>query len=280
MPGCALAKPRSELSITLEGCPVVFADTAAKADPRGAWGKIDCERERRQQRPAAGGDPDPRADGTPQGDAAYRLISVIDGDDVYGERCELGQNDHSEGPTAIYAEGMRRVTFASVRLPASFPLGVDAWQNVLQMKQAQPADNGGGTPVLSLKAFDGRWILFHSDAGETDVDTELWSTPARRGAWIRFAFDVTYSSDPDRGSIKLYADLDGDGDFEDAGEQSPTFITNTLKRETGGDSGDGYAEGDPLVSHLRTGIYHDPKIPCPAPDGCAVELDNVEVLAP
>lgn len=277
---CALSEPRSPLGMTLRGCRVVFSDTAAEADPGAVWGQLACASERRQSRPRTGGDPAPRADGRPQGDRARRLLRVLDGDDFYGERCELGRNDHRQGPTALYAEGVRHATYASVRLPPSFPLDTPAWQNVLQIKQAQPADNGGGTPALSLKAFDGDWILFHSDPGPTEVDTPLWSAPARLGVWTRFALDVSYSSDPDRGTVKAYADLDGDGDFSDAGEESPTFITNTLKRETAGSPLDGYSEGDSLASHLRAGIYHDPEVPCPAPAGCAVELDNVQIVAP
>ena len=262
-PDCVLARPHSSLPMDPPGCRVVFSDDGSRKDPAPIWGKTDCaDPERATER------------------KGYRRLRVLDGDDVYGERCELGLNDHYEGPTALYREGERRATFASVRLPDSFPLAVFAWQNVLQMKQAQPADNGGGTPVLSLKAFDGQWSLFHSVEGASDVDTPLWSIPAEKGVWTRFAFDVVYSADPDRGSIKVYADLDGDGDFDGPDEESPTFITNTLKRETGGGIGDGYLEGAPLASHLRAGIYHDPEINCPAPGGCAVDIDDIEVLAP
>ena len=41
------------------------------------------------------------------------------------------------------------------------------------------------------------------------------------GIWVRYAMDVVYSSNPNVGSMKLYADTNGDGDFTDAGEQSP-----------------------------------------------------------
>jgi hypothetical protein len=278
--GCALAIPHSKIGPQLDGCTTIFSDTASKADPEPVWGQIACQKRTRQSRPAAGGDPSPRADGGDQGNTAYRRLVVRDGDDFYGERCELGENDHDEGPTALYPEGARRATYASVRLPADFPIGVSAWQNVIQMKQTQPADNGGGTPALSLKAYGEHWILFHSDPGKTKVDTPLWSAPAEAGVWTRFAFDVRYSQDPDLGSIKLYADLDADGDFEDPGEESPTFITNTLKRETSGDSGDGYTKGASLRSHLRAGIYHDSEVECSAPATCAVEIDNVQVLRP
>jgi hypothetical protein len=207
-------------------------------------------------------------------------MSVQDGDDVYGERCELGANDRDQGPTVFYREGTRSATYISVRLPPSYPLSEYTWQNVMQMKQTQAADNGGGTPVLSLKAEDGEWLLFHSDPGPTEVDEPLWSTPARKGIWTRFAFDVVYSQDPSSGSVTVYADLNADGDFDDEGERSPAFETNTLKTETGGTNEDGIEEGEPIPSHLRAGIYHDPEVDCPGPRGCSVDIDNVQVLAP
>jgi hypothetical protein len=70
-----------------------------------------------------------------------------------------------------------------------------------------------------------------------------------------------------------------DGDAGDPGEQSPTFHVATLKREIpGGDPSDGIAPGESIPSHLRTGVYHNPEIDCPPPDGCSVEVDNIEVL--
>ena len=279
-PPCALSIPASTLAMTLKGCTTVASDTASSDDPTAFWGTIDCEEDSRHSQETAGGDTARSAEGAGQGDSAFRRLTVIDGDDVYGERCELGLNNHRVSPVAIFGEGGRWATYASIRLPDSFPLGVDAYQNVLQMKQAQPADNGGGTPALSLKAFDDRWILFHSGPGPTSVDRPLWEVPAERGRWTRFALDVTYSQHTDLGSVRVYVDLDGDGDFGGDSERSPRFHTNTLKRETEGTSADGYEPGDSLESHLRAGIYHDPAIDCPAPTGCQVEIDNVQVLAP
>ena len=279
-PPCALSIPASPLAMTLKGCTTLTSDTASSNDPTGFWGKIDCEEDSRHSQETPGGDKARTADGAEQRDSGFRRLTVIDGDDVYGERCELGLNNHRVSPVAIFDEGSRWATYASIRLPDSFPLSVDAYQNVLQMKQTQPADNGGGTPALSLKAFEDSWILFHSGPGPTSVDQPLWEVPAERGRWTRFALDVTYSQHTDMGSVRVYADLDGDGDFDEGIERSPRFQTNTLKRETGGTSADGYEAGDSLESHLRAGIYHDPAIDCPAPIGCQVEIDNVQVLAP
>jgi hypothetical protein len=263
-----------------DSCTVIASDTAAASSPLGFWGSIDCATDSRHQRVASGGDTSPTATGTSQGNSSFRSLTAFDGDDFWGERCELGMNDHRSSPVAFYREGQRRVTFASFRLPESYPLDTDKWQGVLQMKQSQPSDNGGGTPVISLGAYDGKWMLFHSQPGWTTEDEVIWEAPAQTGSWTRIAIDAKYSQYADQGWIKLYMDLNGDGDFDDSNEQSETFHTNTLKSEIGSDSSDGYSAGQSLPSHLRVGMYHHQAISCPAPTGCAVETDNVQVVRP
>jgi hypothetical protein len=276
---CSLT-PGSQVAMTLPGCTALMSDTSTEEDPVPLWGEISCVEEERHQVVPRGGDVNPQASGGPQPDRAYRRLTTLDGDDFYGERCELGLNDHQDGPTAFYGEGLRRVTFLSVRLPSGFDLSDDVFQVVMQMKQAQPADNGDGTPVLALEAFDGHWLLRQSNSSGPSSDAhELWAAPAKTGSWTRFALDVTYSQDPTRGLVKVYADLNADGDFADSREQSRVITTYTLKVETE-DGDDGLDEGDSIPSHLRVGLYHDPAYPCPAPNGCVVDLDNVQVVAP
>jgi hypothetical protein len=273
------AKCKRDLAnLETKGCRVLFDDTAQAADPEPIWGSVDCESPDRQRRIGAGGDPHPTATGAPQGDDAYRELEVRDGDDFFGERCELGHNDHRDGPTALYREGDRRVTFASYRLPAGYPLASERWQVVMQIKQTAPSANSGGTPVLELEAKRDRWRLLQSRSpGQSSTSRELWSAPAELGAWTRFAFDGLYSRKQGKGKIRAYADLNGDGDAADAGERSPKFKTYTLKKETSGGGDDGIAPGKPIPSHLRVGIYHDPAIDC-GEVTCAVDVDNVQVV--
>jgi polysaccharide lyase-like protein len=258
---------------------VVFSDAGTNPDPASIWGKVDCANQSRAQQFSSGGDTHLTATGNPPGDSAYRRLTVIDGDDVYGERCELGL-DNRKGPTALFRQGRHRITEISIRLPSAFPLSAYTWQDVMQMKEAWPFTNSSGSPVLELDAYNGRWVLGHSDsAGETPNSRGLWSAPARANFWTRFAFDVRYS-DNKKGYIRVGADLNGDGDFADPGELSPGFHTHTLKREVAGGEPDGLKPGQAIPSHLRAGVYHDPMIQCPAPTGCPIDIDNVQVVRP
>ena len=140
----------------LNPCRVIASDTAANPDPLPFWGAIDCvePKSARYATPQTGGDPQPTANGTPQFNTAYRRTTVFDGDNFFGERCELGQNSWQHGPVAFYREGDHMVTYFSLRLPANFPLAVFDWQGGMQIKQAQESDGGGGVPILSLSAFE------------------------------------------------------------------------------------------------------------------------------
>lgn len=220
----------------------------------------------------------------------YRRLSVIDGDNVWGERCEIGNNEHRNGENGdtgtfqLYREGQRKLTSMRIRLPGSFPLDTPYWQSVMQMKQAHPADNGGGTPALALNVYDGMWQLHQSTStGPSGVTTAIWTAPATTGSWTRIAWDVTYSRDPSKGWIQMFIDLNGDGDALDANERSPVMSTYTLKRETATDpsdglTDDGVAEGESIPSHLRIGIYHDDRISCPPPGGCYADYDDIQVF--
>jgi hypothetical protein len=262
------------------------------ADPEPLWGKIDCASDSRARVVASGDDPHPTASGEPQGNSAYRRLTLLDGDDVSGERCELGWNEWSHGSDPgkgtfqLYREGERRITFASFLLPEDFRIDPTSFQNVLQMKQTQPADNGGCPPVLSLEVRGGEWWLQHAGSPGPcagSVSETLWTAPARTGVWVRAALDVTYSQHSDQGSVRLYLDRNGDGDSLDADERSPAITTHTLKYETAdpdgpADDSDGLSPGDSIPSHLRIGLYHDPSIACPAPNGCSIGVDNVQVV--
>ena len=268
---CPLSQPGSTIGMTLpSACTVVASDTAANSDPLPFWGSIDCQSASRQQQVASGGDAHVAALGGSQGNSAFRRMTVIDGDNFYGERCELGFNNVN-GPTVFYREGQRRVTFISIRLPNGTDPTNENWRNVMQMKQAQPYNNPNTSPVFELQVHDGKWWVESSWVN-------LWSFPARQNAWTRFAFDVVYSQDPSVGSITTYADLTEDGDFDDANERSPLIHDATLRAETTPGYPSPYQPGDSIPSHLRAGIYQNANYSCPS--GCSADIDNIQVVRP
>jgi hypothetical protein len=276
-PSCTLEATSSSAPLPMvnPGCRLVASDTAAESDPLAFWSSVQCVSPSRYAYETSGGDTHATATGLPQGNTALRKMTVQNGDEYSGSRCELGENDHRYSHTAFYHQGEHLATYFSERLPSNFPLSINTWQTVMQMKQAQPADGGGGAPILEMEARTNQWVV-------VDNWNELWTFPAKLNTWTRFAWDVYYSQDPDEGWLQVSADLNGDGDFDDPGERSPVFHMATLKTEIEGPNGtrDGLAPGDPIPSHLRAGIYHNPSIDCPGPEGCSVEVDDVQVLAP
>lgn len=271
--GCprAAGEPGSIPPMSPLGCQLIASDTATGSDPIPFWGSIDCADASRYSWLASKGDNHLTAAGELPG-RAYRRLTVEDGDDFYGERCELGEN-YREGPTAFYREGDHLLTYFSERLPRNFPIDTQAWQTVMQMKQAEPEHDGDAGVALQLQVMDGRWFVL-------DFPHIVWSFPARTGVWTRFAWNVVYSRNPAEGSVQVFADLNDDGDFDDPGERSRVFHGATLATEEPAfAAGDGLTAGGGITSHLRVGIYHDPAISCRPPVECSVDVANVQVLS-
>jgi hypothetical protein len=280
--GCPIARPGTTIQATMPDCPVVTSDTAGDPDPIPFWGRIDCQEDSRYEWRPADGDPHLTATGEDQGNEAFRQESVLDGDDISGERCELGYDWNSPtdpgtgvkgpGPTVLYHEGDRRVTFISLRIPPEWDVSDPDWRVVFQMKQVEPFNTDQLASMFQLEVRGGNWVLASNWH-------DLWSVPATPGVWTRFAFDVTYSTDPAKGSIRAYVDLDGDGGFHGLGEQSPVRRVPTLLVETAGPK-HLIPPGGSIPSHLRAGLYQNPNYSCPPPAGCWMQLDNVQVLGP
>jgi hypothetical protein len=269
---CSLGAAASAVSMYVPGCLLSASDLASEESPLDFWGSIQCADESRYAYVQGGGDTHLSATGE-QTDGNYRRLTVLDGDDYSGERCELGENSTS-GPTAFYHEGENVLTYYSERLPSNFPLDTNNWQVTMQMKQAQPSHDDGSGVALEMEARDNRWIV-------SDLWHEVASFPATANTWTRFAWNVYYSKDPSKGWVQVSVDLNGDGDFDDPGERSPLIHAATLATELPEYAGeDGLEANSGIPSHLRMGIYHDPAIECPAPTGCSVDVDNVQVVRP
>ena len=280
----ALSGDGSTVGMTLSRCRTIASDTASEEDPLPFWGRVDCASESRQQWVPTGGDIQLTAAGSLQGDTAFRRLTIFDADEAeeHAGRCELGYNWNEDsdpgtgitgpGPTVFYEEGQRRVTFASLRIPAVWNVDDPNWRTVLQMKQAEPYNNDAHASMFELQVRDGNWLVINDWH-------DVWTAPATPGVWTRFAFDLTYSQDPRIGSIKVYVDLNDDGDFNDSGEQSPTVHRQTLLDETAGEQ-DAVPPGGSVPSHLRAGLYQNEIYSCPPPDGCYMDIDNVQVVEP
>jgi len=268
-------QPRGAFNPPANGI-VVRSDTAADPDAHHLWGvRYACANDSRVTNPQSGGDPGPTASGAPQGNNAYRKLTVYDGDNYSGERCELGYNEwdgglatpsDQNGTFYTYSEGERRTTYFSVRLPDNFPLNATKWQGVGQMKQAAPNCDPSDIPVLSFSAYNGVWSFWHTP-NRASSDSELWETPAQKNVWTRLKIDAYYSADPSKGWVQYTVN----------GVTSPVFHTNTL-HYNGNCTYGLLGPGRSIPSHLRVGLYHESSIPCPA--GCSVDIDNVEVTRP
>ncbi len=256
------------LRMSATGCRIVNSDSSARLNPAHLWGRADCAAQDRVKRRVASRGPGRRV----TGNGRYRQLTVIDGDNIYGERCELGLNDWQQSTFAKFRQGERRVTFASIRLPKNFPLQQRMWQTVLQMKQTEPSQSENTGPVLEVQAYNGRLRLIHSWR-------QRWSTRIVKKRWIQIELVVRYSQSRRGGSVRMYVDRNGDGDAHDKHERSPRLHVSTLMRELPGETIAGLPAGASIPSHLRVGLYHDPRYSCPAPKGCSIQVDNVRVAA-
>ncbi len=246
-----------------EGCGLhlLKQDLATNPNPYPLWGDVDAVSPKRHHWFASGG----------PGDRPFRRLTARDGDLYHGdsERAELGNSSylldsHRRLKTFyLYQGGTRRVTSYWMRLPSSFPIHTEDWQVVMQMKQSEPATNADGTPVIALQATQGHWLLKQSgSSGLSEHTRVLWSAPATVGVWTRVVVDAIYSTDPEEGRFKITI----------GAASSPVLHTYTLKRELS-PAGEGLQPGDPIPSHLRLGIYHDPIMP-----GTSVDIAQVRVF--
>ena len=270
-------------TMTAPGCALLREDTAAVSNPEaGLWGNIECANDSRYSYLTSGGDAKPKANGTSQGNDAFRRMTVVDGDDFAGERCELGRNNYlngentgtqTSGTFALYGEGERKITFFSMRFGSGFSSTLNNWQTIMQMKQTQPY--GGNAPVNGAPALE-----IQVDSGQLRLQnfwSTKWSAQAPpNGVWIRYALDVTYSKSASLGKVQMFVDLDGDGDFLTASEASSVIHIQTLATQTSpGSGGSTLQNGDSIPGHLRLGIYHDE-----ATYGTTtVDVDNVEIVS-
>ena len=201
-PNCTPPSPSTHY--TVAECKLVRSDTAADPNAHHLWGaRYACASNQRVSNPRSGGDPRPTALGTPQGNTAYRKLTVFDGDNYSGERCELGYNTWNEGlanPSNPYGtfynyfEGTAAPPTSASGSPTTSRSTRSSWQGVGQMKQSRGSRRQRPAPRSSPSA-----PTTASGPSGTPTPSDLLQTsnsgesPAHKNVWTRIEVDAYYS---------------------------------------------------------------------------------------
>jgi hypothetical protein len=179
-----------------------------------------------------------------QGKQAYK-IEVRDGDDSYGERCELGQANPTRAGFPLFQEGDERWISYQVMLPDDLNVNLPQWTVIMQLKQL----GGLGTPAVAMDIENGHFILQNSDTNhESSGCNWWWEGPAYKNRWLKFTYHIKFSPDDNVGWIELYGDQ---GDGLGMHELMPRTFMHTMKVD---------ADGKTVPSQSRIGLYRDPAI--------------------
>jgi hypothetical protein len=179
-----------------------------------------------------------------QGNRAYR-IEVRDGDDSYGERCELGQGNPTRSDFPLFHEGDERWISYQMRIPDDVTTDTDTWQVVMQLKQLGSL----GTPAVSMGINQGDLILMNSDTNhESEGCNWWWHGPAYKNRWLKFTYHIKFSPKDKVGYIELYGDM-GDGQ----GMHLLMDKTHMHTQKIG-------LDGKTVDSHARIGFYRQDSI--------------------
>src|SRR4051795_98245 len=178
-----------------------------------------------------------------QGKHAWQL-EVRDGDNSYGERCEVGMGNPSKTGFPLFNEGDERWISFQVYLPDDYPIDTKDWNVMFQIHQ----EGDGGCPPLALHVENGRYRLFNTTKNTYVFDTyKMWSAPATRNHWARFTIHLNNSTSDKKGFVEMFGDLDGTG-------------MKRLMDKTYTHTATKYANGSMMTNHARVGIYRNPAI--------------------
>ncbi|MEA2466473.1 MAG: hypothetical protein QOJ57_599 [Thermoleophilaceae bacterium] len=179
-----------------------------------------------------------------QGKRAYD-VSIRDGDDSYGERCEIGMGNPGRSGFPEFTQGDERWISWQVYLPDGYPIDTPYWQLFFQIHQR----GDGGCPPISMGVEDGQFKMFKSARPTYVVDTrEMWAAPATGNRWVKFTLHIKNSTNPNEGFVELFGDLDGQG----VKTLLPRTATHTMTIDPNG--------GGAMINHARVGIYRNPAI--------------------
>src|SRR5947208_1530291 len=179
-----------------------------------------------------------------QGTHAYEL-DLQDGDQSWGERCELGMGNPTRNGFPLFYSGDDRWISFQTYMPSDFPINTPDWNVFFQIHQ----QGDGGCPPLALHVEDGQYKLFNTTRNTYVLQTyQMWSAPAERDHWAKFTLHIMNSTDDSKGFIEMFGDLDGTV----YKQLMPKTYTHTMTA---------YPNGEPMVNHARVGIYRNPAIP-------------------
>ena len=178
-----------------------------------------------------------------EGTHAYKL-TVQDGDDSWGERCELGDGNPGRNGFPQFANGDDVWISFSVYLPDGYPINTHDWNVMFQIHQI----GDGGCPPIALSVQDGEFKLFNSSRPTYVLNTvEKWNGPAQLNRWTKFTIHLKNSPSDDTGFVELYSDLHGQG----MEQVLPRTYMHTMTAR---------ADGSAMINHARVGIYRNPAI--------------------
>jgi hypothetical protein len=208
-----------------------------------------------------------------QGDRAYR-IEVRDGDDSYGERCELDNGNTSSSrlhEDILFHRGQEVWIASQTYLPPDFSFAEDGAPVsfpgdgglLMQLKQLGSC----GTPALGIVTGKGQFAMRNSAGNgcESGSMQSLWSVPMVLGRWVRWLVHAKFDTDPESGFTATWYDPDGLGlrpivPRLDLGKpvEGNRIYTHTQKSPT--DHPDPACPASDDCSHARIGIYRDPDV--------------------
>jgi Polysaccharide lyase/Ca-dependent carbohydrate-binding module xylan-binding len=208
-----------------------------------------------------------------QGQRAYR-IEVRDGDDSYGERCELDNGNTSQSrlhSDILFHRGQEVWIAFQTYLPTDFSFATDgapvSFPNdgglLMQLKQLGSC----GTPALGIVTGKAVFAMRNSAGNgcESGAMKSLWTVPMVLGRWVRWLVHARFDTDPEAGFVATWYDPDGLGlrpivPRLDLGKpvEGNRIYTHTQKSPT--DHPDPACPADDNCSHARIGIYRDPDV--------------------
>jgi hypothetical protein len=166
----------------------------------------------------------------------YRQLTVVSGDEAWGNRDALGYN-RNNSPVALWHEGEYRMLHTWLRLGQINQ--TSNWRELFEIKQAQPYPSGMSTDdgvMFEVQQRSGN-LVFMSHWHD------LWTVPVTAGSWLPISVEGMWSADPAKGWLR----------FRVGNQVSGKFTGANLLRNT--------QTGETVPSFLEMGPYQSSSLP-------------------